>query len=369
MQVFTETLSLEPTIITQIGRLLPCAPEKACFFDIETTGLSPQVSNVYLIGAAFIKGNTAELIQWFADDYTSEAQLLDAFSDALTDCDTVIHYNGTTFDIPYLTKKYIHHGRPDPFLKAESLDLYREVSRFCKQHSPANGKKGDNIFHTENLKLVTVERLLGFDRGQDYSGKECIRLYTDYMQEKYAHHEDKAAGLQASLLSHNRDDLVGTCLTARLLAYTSYHSHCPELQLTDEEAVFTDILPEDLSYPFTLTYPCGEALVTCEQDRLTLRIPLFTGTLYHYFPDHKNYFYLPDEDMAVHKSVGSYVDKDHREQATAANCYVKKEGTFLPLPCAPTSPDIPIFHKKNAPKGAYFIEAYSASVEMISFLL
>lgn len=32
----------------------------------------------------------------------------------------------------------------------------------------------------------------------------------------------------------------------------------------------------------------------------------------------------------MHKSVASYVDKEHRKQATAATCYTRHEGSFLP---------------------------------------
>ena len=41
-------------------------------------------------------------------------------------------------------------------------------------------------------------------------------------------------------------------------------------------------------------------------------------------------FYLPEEDMAIHKSIASFVDKDYREQATAANCYTRKFSLYLP---------------------------------------
>ena len=34
--------------------------------------------------------------------------------------------------------------------------------------------------------------------------------------------------------------------------------------------------------------------------------------------------------MAMHKSVASYVDKDHRVQASAANCYTRKLSSYLP---------------------------------------
>ena len=38
------------------------------------------------------------------------------------------------------------------------------------------------------------------------------------------------------------------------------------------------------------------------------------------------------EDMAIHKSVALSVDSRYREKAKAWNCYVRKEGVFLPQP-------------------------------------
>ena len=34
--------------------------------------------------------------------------------------------------------------------------------------------------------------------------------------------------------------------------------------------------------------------------------------------------------MAIHKSVSMYVDPAFREQATAATCYTRKKGEYLP---------------------------------------
>ena len=211
---------------------------------------------------------------------------------------------------------------------------------------------------------------MGFDRGQEFSGKECIHLYTEYMQHRFAHRDEEASKLRNYLLSHNADDLQGTALCTELLLYTDPKIYAPSLTLAEDRAVFTDHLPEGTSYPVSLSYDTELGTVQQKEDTLTVTIPLLRDTLYHFFPDYKNYFYLPEEDMAVHKSVGSFVDSAHRKQATASTCYVKKEGTFLPIRKDTHAPEkTPVFHKKNAPKGACYIEAYSASAEMISFLL
>ena len=361
MEIYTSILNTASESLASIRSLLPT--ENACFFDIETTGLSPGVSNVYLIGAAEVSDGKARLTQWFANDYTSEKDLLLAFSEYLSRFDTVIHYNGSTFDIPYLTKKYVYHGLADPFLKLDSLDLYREINTFCRKHR--KDKNAGNIFGTENLKLISVEKLCGFDRGRDFSGKECIDIYTTYMQEKFSHNDANMTSLRNSLLSHNHDDLEGTVISCLMLTYTRYIPVKPSLEIIDDCAYFADALPSGQRFPFTLTVEN----IRYEESAVCIKVPLFKGTLYHYFPDYKNYFYLPDEDMAVHKSVGGYVDKEHREKATASNCYIKKTGTFMPIPHI-TKDDVTVFKEKNAPKGACYIESHSASADdMISFLL
>ncbi|MDD6037929.1 MAG: hypothetical protein PUD20_03895 [bacterium] len=56
-------------------------------------------------------------------------------------------------------------------------------------------------------------------------------------------------------------------------------------------------------------------------DIMRLRIPMYQGMVRMYFSDYKNYYYLPLEDQAIHKSVAQYVDKEHRQKATPENCY------------------------------------------------
>ena len=71
----------------------------------------------------------------------------------------------------------------------------------------------------------------------------------------------------------------------------------------------------------------------------TLFVQLYEGELKYFFPDPENYYYLPEEDTALHKSVGGLVDKKHRKQATKSTAYTKKEGVFLPQPkeiCTPS---------------------------------
>ena len=62
----------------------------------------------------------------------------------------------------------------------------------------------------------------------------------------------------------------------------------------------------------------------------TMGWPKETEELKYFYANYKDYYYLPAEDMAIHKSVAAFVDKAHRVQATAANCYTRKKSLYLP---------------------------------------
>ena len=215
--------------LNNAASILPAPAENICFFDIETTGLSAAVSSLYLIGTITFENNEWVLNQWFADDYVSEVRLLQAFSEFSEKYEWIAHYNGATFDIPYLEKKYRTNHMPSPFAGKQTLDLYRAVKHIKK------------YFPVPNQKLITMERLAGFTRHELLSGKECITLYTEFMHEKFFHNPESLEK-KNRLLFHNEDDLIGTIVCALLLAYTTYKPICPSVQTTEHSVLFTDTL-------------------------------------------------------------------------------------------------------------------------------
>ncbi|MDE7327732.1 MAG: exonuclease, partial [Lachnospiraceae bacterium] len=65
---------------------------------------------------------------------------------------------------------------------------------------------------------------------------------------------------------------------------------------------------------------------------LLLCIPVISGTLKYFFENYRDYYYLPMEDCAMHKSIAQFVSKEYRKRATRETCYQKKQGDFLPQP-------------------------------------
>ena len=61
-----------------------------------------------------------------------------------------------------------------------------------------------------------------------------------------------------------------------------------------------------------------------------LKIPLYTEEMKYFYANYKDYYYLPGEDMAIHKYIASYVDRNRRVQARPETCYTRKTASYLP---------------------------------------
>ena len=61
-----------------------------------------------------------------------------------------------------------------------------------------------------------------------------------------------------------------------------------------------------------------------------LRVPIYEEEMKYFYTNYRDYYYLPTEDVALHRSVASFVDHEHRVAATAATCYTRKYSCYLP---------------------------------------
>ena len=111
----------------------------------------------------------------------------------------------------------------------------------------------------------------------------------------------------------------------------------------------TRVLP--VTTPQRVSCQTDAFYLICDGMQSRLRIRLFEGTLKFFFDHPEDYYYLPAEDMAIHKSVASYVDKEFRKKATASNCYTKKDAIFVPQYETLITP---FFKESNKDKLSYF---------------
>lgn len=286
------------------------------FFDIETTGLDWRKSHVFLIAAGIYRPDlkTFEITQWFADEPSRETDLLHAFSEFLKPFRRLIHYNGTGFDLPYLRKKYAFYKLVSPLDTLDTLDLYRIFFPFR------------GLFRLSSQKLKHLETFAGFQRQDLLSGKEVIGIYRNYMTEA-----DSA--LLNLLLLHNLEDVKGLLHILSLYGFPSLlcgHFHISVCS-TDTE-LLSLILRPDTGALSNLHFSGNFGVLTCNTSQMTIKITGEQRELKYFYTNYKDYYYLPLEDTAIHKSVGSYVDPSHREKAKAANCYQRRFGLYFPQP-------------------------------------
>ena len=297
------------------------ALSEVLYFDIETTGLSSEKSGVYLIGCAGHGAGGWNLTQWLDESGQEERELLSSFFAYAKSFRTLIHYNGDHFDIPFLAKRAQKLGLDNPLAGMASLDLYRTLLPY------------KSLLQLADAKQQTVEACFGTGREEHTSGKELIGVYQHYIQAK-------SESDLLPLLAHNEADIQGLVSLTPILALHELENAKLRVVKADLDryndhngAEQTELLltyESDRAVPRRISASFGHCYLRQEGARGLLKIPVYHETLKYFYANYKDYYYLPAEDMALHKSIASFVEASHRVQATAKTCYTKKEGTFLP---------------------------------------
>lgn len=286
------------------------------FIDIETTGLSPATSSVYLIGAVYHQQMEWHIRQWFSDSLTSEQEILQDFFSFIKSFQALVSFNGESFDIPFLSKCASAYGIDvQPLALMKSFDLYRHL------------KPLKSLLQLESLKLSGLEAYLEIPRQDTASGKDMIAVYHEYLNT----HDDR---LYQALLSHNEEDLKALPQIMPLLSYLDIFRSEWKLagySLSPASASLTIVVDCSVKVPVSITCELPLCRLSIRANQMIVELRAFVGELKYFFDNYRDYYYLPQEDRAVHKKVGQYVDSDHRIQATASTCYTRKSGTFLPL--------------------------------------
>ncbi|WP_273155341.1 ribonuclease H-like domain-containing protein [Oribacterium parvum] len=174
--------------------------EDALLYDIETTGLNPKASQLYLLGVLLFHKENSEFIQYFAESVRDEEEILEQFFQLCQTKKVLISFNGEGFDNRFIEAMAKSYGKLPLHLNLKQLDLFKLI------------RKRKKFYGLESCSLKSCERFLGIHREDRCSGGELISVYREYLQ-------DKDSKKKNSLLLHNREDIQNLPDLFSFLAY------------------------------------------------------------------------------------------------------------------------------------------------------
>lgn len=297
--------------------------DKGVFIDIETTGLSADTAYIYEVGVAYKNEETGnyEIAQWLIDYAREERTMLYEVIAFLRRFKQLIHFNGNTFDIPFIQTRCKACGIACDFSDYEGIDIFRRVASL------------KHFLKLDNCRQKSIEMFLGIERDDECSGKELIKIYREYSENP----TDEAKQL---LLLHNHDDVLGMLRIMPVLSYSAIFNNGVTIRkvqtnvyndvfgLSKKELILTVALPEAIPVP--INYNADGCYFSAKGSDGIIKVPLLHEEMKFFYTNYHDYYYLPEEDIAVHKTVAEYVDKDFRVQAKASNCYTRKVSDYVP---------------------------------------
>ncbi|MBE5922559.1 MAG: hypothetical protein E7269_07390 [Lachnospiraceae bacterium] len=328
--------------------------EEVLFVDIETTGLSARSAAIYQIGIAYTDADGEwKIMQWMCEHRREEKDMLKEFFTMVEKYRLLIHFNGTTFDLPFIKQRADRFGKIGIKFSSEtaqmgsvldervSVDLLRLFSPLAP------------LLRLPNKKQKSFENFLGIGREDTMDGGTLIPVFCEYEQ-------SGDVRLEHFLLIHNLEDMLGMLKLTELFAYltlakggfdvTKQCLHMDKNFMGEEICELELSLHMDVPLPKKITCVEDGFYFTAEGQKGKAVLLLYQGTLKHFYDNYRDYYYLPKEDMAVYKSIGELVDKCFRQKATPATCYVKKEGLFLQIS---KTDACPCFYKDYKDKQCY----------------
>ena len=166
-------------------------PEQIAFVDIETTGLTPGLDQITVIGLADGTGNARAFV---AGRPQPGDEPLDKFREAIKAYKLVVTYNGDNFDLPFIEKHFKDHGfrfdvpTLDIMWSARAIGLSGGLKDMEKQLGIVRtgdiaGMRGQDAIRDWGLWRTSGD-LAAYKRLTTYCRADCINLY-DFTTQVY----------------------------------------------------------------------------------------------------------------------------------------------------------------------------------------
>ncbi len=294
-------------------------PEDILMFDIETTGLSPARSFIYLIGLNYYKDGDWHITLLFNEDGKSEQELLERFAEILGNYSYLFSFNGDSFDIRFV-KERMKEYLPADNLLARNLNIVTSVD-LMKLVKPYK-----NCFSLPNIKQKTIETFLGIHRIDQYNGGQLIEFYLSYLH-------NKSEKYRELFIQHNRDDMEGMYHLSQLL-YIRYikNGECDKVDISVSESggsLYLSLTADvKISSPKEMYFNFDDHSIHAINDKVTLTVPVMTGTLGYYMAGNK---------IATHEKTGYFIKQPsgryiltpYKETMKSKCAYIEINDAFL----------------------------------------
>lgn len=158
-------------VFTQDRRFHEVALQDCLFVDTETTGLAGAGTIAFMVGVAFLEGDAVVVRQYFLRDHGDEPAMLLLLEELLAEKKALVTFNGRTFDLPLLDRRFLMNRLRTDLLGKPHIDLLMPARRLWR-----------NRFGS--VALGELERkLLGVRRTHaDVPGFAIPGLYHDYVR-------------------------------------------------------------------------------------------------------------------------------------------------------------------------------------------
>ena len=297
----------------------------------------------------------------------SKLEIIEQFLSFAKDYDVLLNYKGNSFDIPFLA------GRLDILnkdlnsltsqvkqrfsiiqenmihLRKISYDLFDEIRpvkmglglvstkldvlRKLTGQTVTEKISGENIskFYVQHISRTKLKNLIAIANTPDNSG--FIGDYEPkYLDDDLAHISvsENPSFLQ-DVLNRNRDNMESVIYIARLAHIFNMRKGFYNVTL---EAVETQAL-------------------YIKANTFILKLYIQELSLKQFYINYRDYFYFPAEDMAMHKSVAEFADKNSKKKATPQTAYANITGNFVKIPSQ-------YIKEENKKEGCIYKESYES---------
>ncbi len=317
--------NIKDTKYTDILEFFPHHGKAPLYIDIETTGFRRDKDMVYLVGLIEVVDDELMLTQFLCEKTFDEYELLYKLNQLLPNYDTLIHFNGDSFDLPFLKERMKLYNIQELISGLDSFDYYkylRPMKRFIG---------------TDDLKLKTLEKYAGYERIDPFTGGELIQLFRQYLKGD--------SRLEYNFILHNEEDMIGLYYLNLFLPMIYVFHDCmvigfSESSVEEYKDANGNTKAVDINYSLklakvrisTMEFANEVVSVKLDESGLTVSFTIEELELKTYFENYREYYYLPEEDCAVHESVAGFMSNRHRKKATAKTAYIKRKDAFIRCP-------------------------------------